>query len=93
MHTDYPAPSESVPSNDVDSPRSIARRCAAWASSSVTFNYPEFGDFCDIAAEILGITPEQVAGLPNVGLAERVAAGQVTREEVLAWLSERTASV
>ncbi len=32
-------------------------------------NYPEFGDFCDAAAEILGTTPEQIARLPNVGLA------------------------
>jgi death on curing protein len=32
--------------------------------------YPEFGDFCDIAAEIVGTTPEQIARLPNVGLAE-----------------------
>jgi len=31
--------------------------------------YPEFGDFCDIAAEILRTTPEQIARLPNVGLA------------------------
>jgi death on curing protein len=32
-------------------------------------SYPEFGDFCDVAAEILGTTPEQIASLPNVGLA------------------------
>ncbi len=32
-------------------------------------DYPEFGDFCDVAADILGITPEQIARLPNVGLA------------------------
>jgi death-on-curing protein len=31
--------------------------------------YPEFGDFCDVAASVLGITAEQVARLPNVGLA------------------------
>lgn len=36
--------------------------------------YPEFGDFCDIAAEILGTTPERIAGLPNVGLAESALA-------------------
>jgi death on curing protein len=36
--------------------------------------YPEFGDFCDIAAEILGTTPEQIARLPNVGLAESALA-------------------
>lgn len=37
-------------------------------------NYPEFGDFCDIAAEILGTTPEQIARLSNVGLAESALA-------------------
>lgn len=36
--------------------------------------YPEFGDFCDIAAEILGTTPEQIAALPNIGLAESALA-------------------
>lgn len=36
--------------------------------------YPEFGDFCDIAAEILGTTPERIARLPNVGLAESALA-------------------
>lgn len=36
--------------------------------------YPEFGDFCDVAADILGITPEQIARLPNVGLAESALA-------------------
>jgi death-on-curing protein len=129
----------------------------------VAVSYPEFGDFCDVAAEILGTTPEQIARLPNVGLAasalaapragfgdveayptipekaaillehlarnhplpdgnkrtaffltglfleangsplhgalpdvdvpmvERIAAGQVEHEEILAWLSERIA--
>ena len=124
--------------------------------------YPEFGDFCEVAARILGTTSEQIARLPNVGLAEsalaapragfgdvdvyptlhekaaillerltrnhplpdgnkrtaflltalfleinsspfrderpdidvpmveQIAAGQVTQDEVLAWLSERT---
>lgn len=37
-------------------------------------HYPEFGDFCDVAADILGITPEQIARLPNVGLAESALA-------------------
>ncbi len=37
-------------------------------------NYPEFGDFCDVAAAILGTTPEQIARLPNVGLAESALA-------------------
>jgi death on curing protein len=36
--------------------------------------YPEFGDFCDIAAEILGTKPEQISTLPNVGLAESALA-------------------
>jgi death on curing protein len=36
--------------------------------------YPKLGDFCDIAAEILGATPEQIARLPNVGLAESALA-------------------
>jgi len=36
--------------------------------------YPELGDFCDIAAEILGTTPERIARLPNVGLAESALA-------------------
>jgi death-on-curing protein len=129
----------------------------------VAVDYPEFGDFCDVATEILGTTPEQIARLPNVGLAasalgapragfgdveayptilekaaillervarnhplpdgnkrtafflmglfleandsplrgalpdvdvpmvERIAAGQVEHEEILAWLSERIA--
>ncbi len=36
--------------------------------------YPEFGDFCDVAADILGTTPEQIAHFPNVGLAESALA-------------------
>jgi death-on-curing protein len=131
----------------------------------VAVNYPEFGDFCEVAARILGTTPEQIARLPNVGLAqsalaapragfgdvevyptlhekaaillerltcnhplpdgnkrtafllttlfleingsalsgelpevdvpmvERIAAGQATHDEVLAWLYERTADL
>jgi death on curing protein len=35
----------------------------------VTVIYPEFRDFCEIAAHILGTTPEQIERLPNVGLA------------------------
>ena len=31
--------------------------------------YPEFRDFCEIAGDILGTTPEQIERLPNVGLA------------------------
>jgi death-on-curing protein len=40
----------------------------------VAISYPEFGDFCDVAADILATTPEQVARLPNVGLAESALA-------------------
>jgi death-on-curing protein len=40
----------------------------------VAVTYPEFGDFCDIAAAILGTTPEQIARFPNVGLAESALA-------------------
>jgi death-on-curing protein len=36
--------------------------------------YPEFGDFCDVAADVLGTTPEQIARFPNVGLAESALA-------------------
>ncbi|MGD0197730.1 MAG: type II toxin-antitoxin system death-on-curing family toxin [Solirubrobacteraceae bacterium] len=37
-------------------------------------HYPEFGDFCDVAASVLGITAEQVSRLPNVGLAQSALA-------------------
>jgi len=129
----------------------------------VALIYPEFRDFCEIAADILGTTPEQIERLPNVGLAasalatpsagfggtdayptllekaavllehlarnhplpdgnkrtaffltglflennglplndplpdtdvpivERIAAGQIDHEEIIAWLSHRTA--
>jgi death on curing protein len=40
----------------------------------VTVIYPEFGDFCEVAAQILGTTPEQIARLPNTGLAESAIA-------------------
>ena len=40
----------------------------------MTIRFPEFGDFCDVAADILGTTPEQIASLPNVGLAESALA-------------------
>lgn len=36
--------------------------------------YLEFGDYCRIAAEILGLEPEQVAALPNIGLADSALA-------------------
>ena len=36
--------------------------------------YLELGDFCEIAAELLGITPEQVARLPRVALADSALA-------------------
>jgi len=40
----------------------------------VAISYPELGDFCDVAAKILGTTPEQIARLPNVGLADSALA-------------------
>jgi death on curing protein len=40
----------------------------------VTVIYPEFGDFCEVAAQILGTTPEQIVRLPNTGLAESAIA-------------------
>jgi death on curing protein len=40
----------------------------------VTVYYPEFGDFCDVAADILDTTPEQIARLPNAGLGESALA-------------------
>jgi len=40
----------------------------------VTIHYPEFGDFYDVAADILATTPEQIARFPNVGLAESALA-------------------
>ena len=36
--------------------------------------YLEFGDYCRIAAEVLGLTPEQIAELPNIGLADSALA-------------------
>lgn len=36
--------------------------------------YLELGDYCRIAAEILGLEPEQVAALPNIGLADSALA-------------------
>jgi death on curing protein len=36
--------------------------------------YLEFGDYCRIAAEVLGLEPEQVAELPNIGLADSALA-------------------
>lgn len=41
-------------------------------------SYPELGDFCDVAAEILATTPEQIAGLPNIGLADSALAAPRT---------------
>jgi death on curing protein len=36
--------------------------------------FVELGDYCEIAAEILGLEPEQVAGFPNIGLADSALA-------------------
>jgi len=36
--------------------------------------YPEFGDFCDVVADILRATPEQIARFPSVGLAKSTLA-------------------
>ena len=36
--------------------------------------YVELGDYCRIAAEVLGIEPERVAELPNIGLADSALA-------------------
>lgn len=36
--------------------------------------YIELGDFCEIAAEILGTTPEQIARLPRIALADSALA-------------------
>lgn len=40
----------------------------------MTVYYPGFGDFCDVAADILGTTPGQIARLPNAGLGESALA-------------------
>ena len=40
----------------------------------MAISYPELGDFCEVAAQILGTTPEQIARLPNIGLAESALA-------------------
>ncbi len=36
--------------------------------------YVELGDYCRIAAEVLGLEPEHVAELPNIGLADSALA-------------------
>jgi death-on-curing protein len=36
--------------------------------------YLELGDYCEIAAEVLGTTPEQIARLPRIGLADSALA-------------------
>ena len=36
--------------------------------------YPEFGDFCEVAADILAATPERITRFPNAGLAESALA-------------------
>ena len=40
----------------------------------MTISYPEFGDFCEAAADVLGLTPEQIERFPNVGLASSALA-------------------
>lgn len=37
-------------------------------------HYLELGDYCRIAGEILGLDPERVAELPNIGLADSALA-------------------
>jgi death-on-curing protein len=36
--------------------------------------YLELGDYCEIAAEVLGTTPERIARLPRIGLADSALA-------------------
>lgn len=36
--------------------------------------YVTFGDYCRIAAEVLGTTPEQIARLPRIALADSALA-------------------
>ena len=36
--------------------------------------YLELGDYCEIAAEILGTTPDQITRLPRIGLADSALA-------------------
>jgi death-on-curing protein len=36
--------------------------------------YLELGDYCEIAAELLGTTPEQIARLPRIALADSALA-------------------
>jgi death-on-curing protein len=37
-------------------------------------HYLELGDYCRIAGEVLGLDPEQIAELPNIGLADSALA-------------------
>jgi death-on-curing protein len=36
--------------------------------------YPDLRDYCEIAADLLGTTPEQIARLPRIGLADSALA-------------------
>ena len=36
--------------------------------------FVELGDYCEIAAEVLGLDPERVAEFPNIGLADSALA-------------------
>lgn len=40
----------------------------------MAIRYPALGDFCETAAQVLGTTPEQIARLPNIGVAESALA-------------------
>jgi death-on-curing protein len=37
-------------------------------------HFVELGDYCEVAGEILGLDPERVAELPNIGLADSALA-------------------
>ena len=40
----------------------------------MAISYPEFGDFCEAAADVLGLTPEDIERFPNLGLASSALA-------------------
>jgi death-on-curing protein len=56
--------------------------------------YIELGDFCEIAAEILGTTPRQIALLPRIALADSALAAPGSGfgdEEAYSGLPEKAA--